>query len=102
MGGLKGPMRGRMGSSRYYKPFNPNRRQFLTLAQMAEIKKSEAAINAIQNREGTKHPTTVVVWSCRCCYGYTILYHRKIANTTVQEETNKRKALADEKKKVAR
>lgn len=93
----KGPSRGRNRSSRYQKPFASDRRQYLTLAQMAEMKQSEATINAIQKREGTKHPTTAIVWGCRCCYGYTILTHQTIADTTVQEEDRKRKsALAEE------
>lgn len=85
-----------MRSSRYHKPFKWDRRQYLTLAQIAEVKQSEATINAIQKREGTKHPTTAIVWGCRCCYGYTILTHRTIADTTVQEEERKRKAAVAE------
>ncbi len=88
---FKGPMKGRMRSSRYHKPFKSERRQYLTLAQIAEVKHSEAVINAIQKRDGTKHPTTAIVWGCRCCYGYTILIDRTIADTTVQEEERKRK-----------
>lgn len=81
---------GTSDSSRYYKPFNPCRDQFLTLAQIAEMKQSEASVNAEQKREGTRHPTTAIVWGCRCCYGYTTLRDRTIANTTVQEEERKR------------
>ena len=79
-----------MHSSRYHKPFASDRRQFLTLKQMAEMKESEASVNARQKHEGTKHPTTAIVWSCRCCYGYTTLRNRTIADTTVQEEERKR------------
>jgi hypothetical protein len=31
------------------------KRRFLSLKQIAEVKKSEAVCNAIQKREGTKH-----------------------------------------------
>lgn len=91
-----------MKSSRYHKPFKHDRRQYLTLAQIAEVKQSEAVINAIQKREGTKHPTTAIIWGCRCCYGYTIATHRTIANTTVQEEERKRKlAITEEIARLA-
>ena len=67
---FKGPTRGRMHSSRYHKPFASDRRQFLTLKQMAEMKESEASVNARQKHEGTKHPTTAIGGKIvkRCSY----------------------------------
>ena len=66
--------------------------QCLTLKQIAEVKQHEAMMNAIRKRTGrTKHPMTAVIWGCGCCYGYSILEHRTIADTTVQEEEKRRK-----------
>lgn len=78
--------------SRYRKPYKCIRRQFLTLAQMAEMKKSEATANATQKRDGTRHPTAAIVWGCRCCHGYTILSDRTVADTTVRQEDRRREA----------
>jgi hypothetical protein len=64
--------------------------RFLSLKQIAEVKESEARCNAIQKREGTKHPMVAIVWSCGCCHGYCIMRHRTIADITVQEEEYKR------------
>lgn len=62
------------------------KRRFLSLKQIAEVKKSEAVCNAIQKREGTKHPMVAIAWSCGCCQGYVILRHRTVTDTTVQTE----------------
>jgi hypothetical protein len=78
--------------SRYCKRRGDFRRQFLPLAHIAELKRSEAAVDAAQKRAGTRHPTVAIVWGCRCCLGYHVLDDRTVADTTVREEMRERAA----------
>jgi hypothetical protein len=42
--------------------------KFLSQWHMAEAKHSEAIVNAIQKRAGTRHPLSeTIAWSCGCC-----------------------------------
>lgn len=44
--------------------------KFLSRWQMAEAKRSEAVINSVQKRNGTRHPLgPIIAWSCGCCIG---------------------------------
>lgn len=42
--------------------------RFLSQWHMAEAKHSEAIVNSIQNRNGTRHPMkNIIAWGCGCC-----------------------------------
>lgn len=53
-------------------------RKFLSQEQMAEAKRSEAIANAIQKREGTNYPTTIIAFDCGCIWSHVRRYDRPV------------------------
>ena len=53
-------------------------RKFLSQWHMAEAKIEEAIANSIQKRDKTNFPLSrIIAWSCDCCIGPVIMYHKK-------------------------
>jgi hypothetical protein len=61
--------------------------KFLSQWQMAEAKRTEDCMNAIQKRNGTNYPLSeILAWGCGCCIGPVIMEGKKIPSPAEADE----------------
>ncbi len=73
--------------------------KFLSQEQMAEAKRSEAVMNAIQKRDGTNFPLSpIIAWGCGCCIGPVIMRRKPILSASEADRALKKRKVRKQRK----